>query len=338
MSQGIPPVAQLTQLLFGYMISQSISVAAKLGVADLLKDGPLPAEALAEKTGTHAGALYRLLRALASAGIFAEDEAGRFQLTPMAESLRSDAPGSLRHWAIYSGAEFHQRVWQELEYSVKTGKPAIEKISGGKEAFEWLTEHPAEAQIFNNAMTSMSQSASQAIVAAYDFSGITKLCDVGGGHGFLLSSILKVHPKMKGVLIDLPFVVSGASALIEAQGVADRIEVVGGSFFDSVPAGCDAYILKSVIHDWSDERSLTILRNCHQVMSKGHKLFLVEMVLPEGNVPSLGKLVDLEMLLHLHSHERTERQYRTLLEGAGFELKRVMPTPSPYSVIEATRV
>ncbi|HXG68578.1 MAG TPA: methyltransferase [Blastocatellia bacterium] len=335
--EEISPSTQLTQMLFGFMSSQAIVVAAKFGIADLLKDRPKSAEQLAQATGLHPRALYRLMRALASVGIFAEDDDRRFRLTPLAEPLRRDAPGNLRDFIIFMGADFHWEVWGNLAYSVQTGKPAFEHIHG-KPVFDYLPEHPDHAQIFNDAMTSFSAAASEPIVNAYNFSEIAKIVDVGGGHGFLLATILRKYPQMQGVLYDAPHVIAGAQELIEVQGVSDRCEMVSGDFFASVPEGGDAYIMKHIIHDWEDEKAIRILRNCYRVMNAGGRVLVVEMVIPEGNAPSPGKFLDLEMLLFLHSHERTEAEYRALYEQAGFKLTRIVPTQSPYSVIEGVRV
>jgi hypothetical protein len=329
--------AQLLSMIFAYMTSQAISVAAKLGVADLVAKGAKTADQLAQTTGVKRRPLYRLLRALASVGIFAEDEAGRFALTPLAEPLRGDAPDSLRDFAIFMGADWHWRAWSDLSYSTQTGQPAFERIYG-KAYFDYLAENPEPARVFNDAMTSFSASVSAAVIDAYDFTGITKLVDVGGGHGLLLGSILEKYPQMKGVLFEAPFVAEGAGDAIKERGLAGRCEVVGGDFFASVPTGGDAYIMKHIVHDWDDERALTILQNCHRAMIDNGKLLVVEMVIPDGNAPSLGKFLDLEMLLLLHSYERTEAEYRALFKRAGFRLTRIVPTRMPHSVIEAVRV
>jgi len=324
-------------MIFGFMTSQAISVAARLGVADLLVDGAKSADELAQATGAQPRPLYRILRALASVGIFSEDASGRFRLTPLAEPLRVDAPDSLRGLAIFFGAEFHWRVWSDLVFSAQSGQPGFERIYG-KAYFDYLAENPEPAQVFNDAMTSFSASVSTAVVNAYDFTGISRLVDIGGGHGLLLASILEKYPQMRGVLFDAPSVVDGAKGVIEAHGAGGRCEAIGGDFFASVPSGGDAYIMKHIIHDWEDERALTILRNCHQAMTEKGKLLVVEMVIPEGNAPSLGKFLDLEMLMFLHSYERTEAEYQVLFERAGFKLTRIVPTPSPHSVIEAVRI
>jgi SAM-dependent methyltransferase len=332
-----PPSAQLMQMIFGFMISQAVSVAASLGIADLLKDGPRDVEDLARRAGVHGGALYRLLRALASVGVFAEEEERRFRSTPLAEPLRADAPDTLRDFSIFFGADFHLRVWGELLYSVKHGQPAFNHLHNS-EVFEYLAQHPAHAEVFNSGMTSLSASVSDPIVSAYDFSGIARLADIGGGHGYLLSTILKHYPAMTGVLYDAQAVISGAANVLKRQGVERRCEFVAGDFFESVPRACDAYIMKHIIHDWEDDKSLKILRNCHRAMNPKGRLLVVEMVVPEGNAPSPSKFLDLEMLLFLHSLERTEKEYRALFTEAGFELTRVVPTPTPYSIVEGVRI
>jgi hypothetical protein len=336
-SEDAPPSAQLLQMIFSFMTSQAISSVAKLGIADLLASGPKSTDELARATGVKVRPLYRILRALASVGVFSQDDGGNFRLTPVGEPLRSDAADSLRGFSIFLGSDWHWRVWSELGYSAQTGQPAFEKIYG-KPFFKYLAENPEPARIFDNAMTSFSASVGAAVIDAYDFTGIKKLVDVGGGHGLLLASILEKYPRMTGVVFDAPAVVEGAKDLIKGRGVDGRCQTAGGDFFTSVPAGGDAYIMKHIIHDWEDERALIILKNCHRAMTEDGKLLVVEMVIPEGNAPSLGKFLDLEMLLFLHSYERTEAEYRALFERAGFRLTRIVPTGMPHSVIEAVRV
>ena len=335
--QEVPPAARLMEMIFSPIPAQALSVAAKLGVADLLTDQAKSADELAPALGVKARPLYRLLRALASIGVFVEDASGRFHLTPLAEPLRSDAADSVRSFAIYFGADWHRRVYSELGYSVQTGQPAFEKIYG-KPFFDYLAENPEPAKDFNDAMTSSSASDSAAVVNAYDFTGINRLVDVGGGHGALLAAILANNPQMNGVLFDAPSVVAGAGDIIAAHGVSQRCEVVGGDFFASVPTGGDAYIMRHIIHDWDDERALTILKNCHQAMTENGRLLVVEIVITEGNTPSLGKFLDLAMLVLVNSFERTAAEYSTLFAQAGFKLTRIVPTPSPHSVIEAVPV
>ena len=335
-SQPAPLSAQLLEMIFGFALSRSIAVAAQFGVADLLKDGPKNVDELAQAIGAHPRSLYRLLRALAGAGIFAEEADGRFTLTPLSELLRSDAPESLRAFAAMMANEVNFQTWAQLPYSIQTGKPTFPH-KFGMQWFAWLEQNPAEGKVFHDAMTSLSAGAVAAVVSAYDFSGINKLVDVGGGHGLLLASILSKYPNMKGVLYDAPSVITGAKDVLAAHGVADRCETVGGDFFQSAPVGGDAYILKHIIHDWSDEDCLTILSHCRAGITAGGKVLIVEMVIPERNVPAVSKSLDLEMLLFLTGRERTEAEYRALLERAGFELTSIVPTPSTYSVIEGVR-
>lgn len=329
------PHQQLDRIISGYWISQAVYAAAKFGIADLLHAGPLTAEQLAEATSTHPGALYRLLRALASVGIFAEDEQNRFALTSLAEPLRSDATQSKRALALMMGDEqFH--AWSEIEHSIRTGRTAFEKVYG-QPIFDYLARHPEKARIFDEAMTGIHGRESQALIDGYDFAGIDLLADLGGGNGSQLAAVLQQHSGMRGILFDLPHVIERARPNIEAAGVADRCELVGGSFFESVPGGAGAYLMRHIIHDWDDEQSLAILRTCHEAMAADSKLLLVESVIPPGNEPFGGKLLDLVMLLVPGGKERTAEEYRSLLAQARFELKRIVPTDSEISIIEAVK-
>jgi hypothetical protein len=324
------------EMIFGFTVSRAIAVAAQLRLADLIKDGPKSADELAGDVGAHPRALYRVLRALSGAGVFAEDADGRFGLTPLSQHLCSDDPESLRGFAAMMAGGVIFETWADLPYSVETEKPVFPH-KFGMPWFAWLEQNPAEGKVFNDAMTSLSASAVSAVVGAYDFSGIGKLVDVGGGHGLLLASVLSKYPDMRGVLYDEPKVVQGAGEVLAAHGVADRCEALGGDFFRSVPAGGDAYMLKHIIHDWSDEECLTILGHCHAGVKAGGRVLIVEMVIPERNVPAVSKFLDLIMLTFLTGRERTEAEYRDLLDRAGFELTSIVPTPSPYSVIEGVR-
>jgi hypothetical protein len=302
----------------------------------LLAEKPQSVAELAAATKTHEQALYRVLRSLASVGVFTETDTRVFANTAYSEPLRSDAPNSMRNGAIFMGADWHWKVWGEALYSVKTGKPAWGHTHG-KEVFDYFPEHPEHAAIFNNAMTDMSMGTAPVVVEAYDFSGIETLADIAGGHGYLLAQILKANDKLKGVLFDMPQVIEGAPALLEKEGVLeDRVEHVSGDFFTSVPSA-DAYIMKHIIHDWDDERSIAILKNIHSAMNGDGKVLIVETVVPEGNEPHYSKLLDLEMLVSPGGAERTAAEYRELLARAGFELKRIIPTRSPFSIIEAVK-
>ncbi len=334
--QSVPPEAFLTQLALGALMSQAVCVAAKLGVADLLAEKPRTVAELAVATQTNARALYRVLRSLASVGIFEETDPKVFALTPLAEPLRSDAPNSVRNGMIFMGEEWHWRVWGEMLYSVRTGKPAWGHIHGG-EVFDYFGANPAQAEIFNRAMTDMSVATAPAIVEAYDFSGIGTIADIAGGHGYLLSQVLKANPNTKGVLFDMQSVIDGAGQLLEREGVSERVEKVSGDFFARVPAAADAYVLKHIIHDWDDERAVMILRNINEAMKRDGKVLIIEVVVPEGNEPHFSKLMDLEMLASPGGVERTAKEYRELLAAGGLRLTRIIPTKSPFSIIEAVR-
>jgi len=335
-AQPLPPEAFLTQMAFGAMMTQALYVAARLKVADLLAEKPQTISELAAATNTHERSLYRLMRSLASAGVFEETEPKVFALTPYAEPLRSDVPNSMRNGAIFMGEEWHWRVWGDMLHSVQTGKPAWGHVHGA-EVFDYFADNPRQAEIFNNAMTDMSVGTAPVVVEAYDFSGIKTLTDIAGGHGYLLARVLKANPGVKGILFDVAPVIEGASALLEEEGVAARVEKVSGDFFASVPKDADAYMMKHIIHDWDDERAIKILQNINQAMSEDGKVLIIETVVPEGNEPHYSKLLDLEMLTSPGGCERTAGEYRELLAAAGLRLTRIVPTKSPFSIIEAVR-
>jgi ubiquinone/menaquinone biosynthesis C-methylase UbiE len=326
---------QLDQMISGYWISQSIYAAAKFGIADHLKDGPKTVEELARATATNPDALYRLLRALASVGIFSEGDARQFSLTSLAEPLRSDIAGSKHALALMMGDE-QFRAWAEIEYSIRTGRIAFDRVFG-KPAFDYLAEHPDKARIFDAAMVGVHGREANAILNAYDFSGIGAVADIGGGNGSQLTAILKKHTQMKGILFDLPHVIERAKERIQAAGLLDRCKLVGGSFFDAVPEGADAYLMRHIIHDWDDEKCLTILRNCHRAMRPESKLLVIESVIPPGNEPFIGKFLDLHMLLIPGGKERTEDEYRALYVRAGFKLTRVVATGTEVSIVEGKK-
>ncbi len=332
----LPPDAILMQMLFGAQMQRSVCLAARLGVPDLLAERAQTAEELAAKTGTHAQSLYRLLRTLASIGVFAENAEKKFELTPISALLRSDVPNSVRDFAVMMGEGWIWQAWGELPYSVKTGGVAHEKAQG-MGSFEFFQKNAEAGKIFNAAMTNFTRAVIPAVVEAYDFSGINRLVDVAGGHGLLLAGILKANPHLQGVLFDLPFVIEGAGELLDKEGVGDRVELVSGNFFESVPAGADAYMMKHIVHDWDDESSIKILKNIRSAMSVNGKVLIIEMVVTEGNMPSPSKALDILMLVMEGGKERTEEEYRRLLEASGFNLTRIVPTKSPYSVIEGER-
>lgn len=330
-----PSPEALLQMTTGHWISQAIYAAAKLGIADLVKDGPKLCEELAQATEVHPHRLYRLLRALASVGVFREEEDGRFGLTPLAEYLQTGVPGSLRALVIMR-SELQYQAWGEVLHSLKTGETAFNRVFG-QELFPYLTQHPRAAAVFEEAMTTYTTQVAATVVAAYDFSQFGTLVDVGGGYGTLLTAILQAHPAPRGVLFDLPHVVQAAQQRLAAAGLTERCAIQAGDFFEAVPSGGDAYLVKWIIHDWDDERSIVLLKNCHRAMTRHSKLLVVEAVIPPGNTSFFHKWMDLTMLVMLGGRERTEAEYHALFEAAGFKLTQITPTTSEMSVLEGVR-
>jgi hypothetical protein len=332
-----PPHVVILEIVTGYFPPQAIFVAAKLGLADLLQSGPKTAEELAQSTGAHASALYRLLRACASIGVFKELPDGRFDLTPLAKTLQTGAPNSMREMVLMNGSPVLWRTWGELYQSVQTGEAVFPQLFGAG-LFEYFARNRQEGEVFDRAMMNFSELAGAGLVNAYKFNGVHRLVDVGGGTGMLLAMILRANPAMTGVLFDLPQVAESAPALLAAQGVAGRCEIVGGSFFESVPPGADAYLMKNVLHDWDDERATQILKTCLNAMPASAKLMIFDMIIPPGNGPFFGKFLDLaELLYETGGRERTAEEFRELLAGAGFRLMRIIPTASPLSILEAVK-
>jgi hypothetical protein len=330
------PAQHLLQLSFGYVMSSALWVAAELGVADLLANGARPVAELASQTATNEDALYRVLRLLAMAGIFTETQPRHFGLTPPAELLSSKARRSLRDTVLWLADPFHFRIAGDLLHSVKTGQPTVEHVTG-KPAFEYFPTDQVENERFNNAMTNLSAMAIPTVLEVYDFSPFSTVVDVAGGHGYLLCEILRKYPKLRGVLVDLDHVVSGGQKRIADLGLTQRCPAEVGDFFQSVPEGGDCYVMKSIIHDWDDERALVILGHCRRALhgKPNGRLILLEMVVPPGDQPHPVKVIDIEMLFFPGGRERTEGEYRELLAKAGFRLTRIIPTKSPFSVIEA---
>lgn len=326
----------MNRMITGYWSTQALYVAAKLGIADLLIEGPRSCDELAKATNVHAPSLYRLLRALASIGVFADDGTGRFTLTPLAECLRSDVPGSQRALAIMSGEE-HFKAWGELLYSVQTGQIAFDKLYG-MPVFDFLSQNVEQAKVFDAAMVGVHGRESAAIADACDFSAFAVLADIGGGNGSLLTTILNRCSSLQGILFDLPGVTERARAGLDAAGLANRIQIIGGSFFESVPAGADAYIMRHIIHDWDDEKATTILRHVHHAMSDNGRLLVVEGVIPPGNEPCFGKFLDLTMLTIPGGKERTEKEFQALFQTTGFQLTRCIPTNAGVSIIEGKKL
>jgi SAM-dependent methyltransferase len=330
------PQMSLDEMVNGARYTQLLYVAAKLGIADLLKNGPRSPDDLAQSIGANRRNLYRVLRALASLGVFAENRDGKFELTAKAEPLQSDVPGSLRATAIIYGEEWLYRPWGGLLDNVKADKPAFDRIFH-MGFWEYLASNPEAGKAFDQAMTSRSARELTAVLSAYDFSSISKIVDVGGGQGQLISAILKANPDMRGILFDLPSVIEGSRGLLESEGVRDRCELVGGSFFESVPAGGDAYILQAVLHNWNDSNATVILQNCRRAMGDNGRLLIVDNVLSTGNESSPSKITNINMMVTLGALERTESEFRALLDAAGFRLTKVIPTQA-RSIIEGEPV
>lgn len=331
----MPPELSLTDQLramaSGAWVTQMIHVAAELGVADQLTDGERDCAELAAACGADADSLFRLLRGLASLGLFQESAPRRFGLTPLAELLRDDHPQSLRQFARMLGDE-HYLSWNDLLHSVRTGENAF-RHGHGLSVFEWYQQNPRRAEIFDGAMTDFSRDETEAMLAAFDFSGITHLVDVGGGRGELLKRVLQANGQLRGTLFDQPQVVAGAA--IQPQ-LAERMHVQGGDFFTEAPSGADAYLLKHILHDWDDEACRTILGHIRTAMAPDARVLIVEQVIPAGNAPFPGKLLDLNMLVMSEGgRERTAEEYTQLLASAGLRLIRIVPTASPVSVVEA---
>jgi hypothetical protein len=335
--------AMLMPLINGFMAARVVHVAAELGIADLLAAGAKSTETLAGEAGANVPALHRLLRALASLGVIDELEPGRFALNEMGEQLRGGVPDSVRNLALMFGSERVWRSWGELRHSILTGTPAFRHVFG-VEAFEFLARDPKQAAVFNEAMAEITRQVAKDLVTAYDFASFSKIVDVGGGNGTLIATILDSAPKLRGILFDSSSGSAEASEQLRTRGVLERCEVIAGDFFHSVPKGGDAYILKNIIHDWDDERSATILKNCRNAISAGGKLLLVERVMPARIDASAGHqrwtMLDMHMLVMLGGRERTEEEFRSLLATVNFELKRtlLLQGATGYSVIEATPV
>ena len=335
LQQKTDPAQLLMQLSTGYMASACIQVATKLKMPDLLAHGPRPIHELAATAGANEDRLYRVLRVLASLGVFHESAPRTFALTPAADGLRSDVPNSFRDMALWITSPFHFRVYSEMLHSVKTGEITIEHVYG-KPVFEFFPQNPEISELFNNGMTCLSKVVTPALLEAYDFSGIHTLMDVAGGHGALLGAILNKYPEMRGILIDLEHVIEGAKRLPQNQALSTRCQFLAADFFAEVPSGADAIIMKHIIHDWEDDKAGTILRNCCKALAgkPNARILLVESVLPEGNEPHPGKFIDLEMFVFPGGRERTEREFRKLFESAGLRLTRVIPMKAPLWLIE----
>ena len=332
------PHETMLSMLTMHWVSQMLFCVAKLGVADALADKPLAPDAIAKRVGAQAAFLRRVLRALASVGVFSEDARGRFRLTPLAQTLRSDRAGSLRDFALMIDDDYNWQSWTALPHALETGANAFERTHG-MPIFAYLQQHAEKERAFAASMASISGTENAAVARAYAFGRFARLVDVGGAHGHLLATILRRHKKLRGVLFDQPQVVARAAetGFISAPDVRERCEVASGSFFEAVPAGADGYIMKYIIHDWDDEKSMRILGHCRDAMTPEGRVLVVDHVIPQGNAASWAKLLDVNMLVGPGGQERTREEFRALFARVGLRLARVIPTASPLCILEGVR-
>jgi hypothetical protein len=337
------PESAMRNLIAGYWVSRLIYVAARLGIADLLSTGPRTAESMAAATGVKPRGLYRMLRTLASYGVFEELKGRRFKLTPLGKTLRADVPGSMRGFALMLVEKHVWDSWEQLLYAVQTGELPFDRTFG-MPFYRYLEQHPDDLRVFGEAMTSLSGIENPAVAAVfqktYKPSLVHAIVDVAGGHGSLLATILKANPKLKGVLFDVPPVIARAERepYVTAAGIAARCTLVPGDFFASVPAGGDVYLLKYILHNWDDERCLTILSNVRSAMNKKGRVLVADPVISPGKGQEWAKLLDIQMMVVVKGAERTKAEFASLFKKAGLKLVRLTPTASPLSVVEAVRV
>ncbi|MDD2735390.1 MAG: methyltransferase [Desulfuromonadaceae bacterium] len=335
--EALPPHARLIQMGTAYWVSKVVYAAAKLGLADHLAAGHRSAAELVGTTCTEVSSLHRLMRSLASLGILTEGDSQRFGLTVMGEALRTGALGSARSTVLTLGSPWCVGAFEQIMHSLETGGAGFEKAMG-MTIFDYLGQSPEDAALFSDTMVGFHGAEPLAVVAAYDFTGFANVVDVGGATGNMLAAILSRHTGLRGVLFDMPHVVGAAHALLKERNVEERVSIETGDFFNLVPSGGDVYLLSHIIHDWNDEQCLIILGNCRKAMKPSSRLLIVEMVLPNGDIPHPGKVTDIVMLVLSGGRERTEAEYAALLNMAGFHLVRVVPTESAVSVVEAVLV
>lgn len=332
MENNLPPNIAITQMIFGYVTTKAIHVAAKLNIADLITaHGPMDSNELEHSTGANSGAIFRLLRALASSGIFMEGENGKFSLTPLAECLKEDSPTSVKAMALSAGSLFY-KTFNEFLFAVENGGGGWVKALGAP-PFEYLRDHPEEGKIFDRMMTDIHGGETQPMVENYDFSVFKTVIDIGGGNGDVISAVLHKNPETKGLLFDLPEVILRSTENITSAGLNERCQLMAGNFFESVTSGGDAYILRHIIHDWSDEDAVRILTNCRKAMNPGGKILVVEAVIPRGNEPHPFKWLDLTMLM-IGGKERTEEQFDYVFMKAGLKLMRIIPVTPAICIVE----
>jgi ubiquinone/menaquinone biosynthesis C-methylase UbiE len=333
--QQLPPQLAMIQMATSFWVPLAIHTAAKWRVADFLEDGPKTAAELAHATGTQEDTLRRLLRSLSSLGVFAELDDGRYAQTPMSQTLRSEAPGSLRDFMLMVCSDWYWRAWGQLPHAIQTAQPGFNQVFG-QPVFEYLSQHPEDATVFNRAMTGFSSmSGAEVAPERYDFSGVKTVIDVAGGHGSFLARVLKANPHLQGGLFDQPAVIAEARGMLAGSGVAGRCTLLEGDFFQAVPEGYDVYMMKMVIHDWPDSQALRILGNCRAAMRPGARLLLIEELMPERAVPGPHHFIDLAMLTLLGSKVRTVKEFQQLLAQAGFELTRTLDLVHGFAILEA---
>jgi trans-aconitate methyltransferase len=330
------PDQLIRRMTTAFQMTQLVHVAAKLRIADHLASGPKPVAELAAASGSHADSLYRVLRTLAGYGVFVEEDGQRFRLTPAAELLRSDVPNSMRAAAEARGEDWMWRSWGALTESVKTGKTGFDLVYG-KNTFDWLAEHPAAARLYDEFQAALTRRSAAAVASVYDFSSARVIADIGGGSGTLLAAVLERNPNARGILFDLPHVVEAGKKTLPAA-ISRRCEFVGGDFFKAVPRGADAYLLKAILHDWDQEKCRTILGRIREAMAPSAKLLVVEDLVCGPNVPCEAKLGDVNMLVRTGGRNRTEKEYRDLLQSGGFQVTRVLPTLGDLALLESNAV
>lgn len=333
--EQLPPPARVMQMITGHWVSQLVGSLCRLAIPDALAEKPLTSAVIAKRCGSNSDATYRILRAATGLGLLKEILPDTFELTPLGDVLKSNVPGSLRDFSIAETDHGHWMAWGSCIDAVMTGERAAPKALG-KEIFEWYEEHPQEAAVFGDAMTNLAVMVSGEVATVCNFSKAKKIVDVGGSHGTLLAAVLKKNPGTSGIVIDLPNVIGRARQALEADGLGGRAEAIGGDFFVDVPEG-DVYLLKQILHDWNDDQCRTILANCARRLVGGGRTYIVEMVIPDDNSPSFASMMDLNMMVMLPGRERTLKEYKALLDASGLKFERVIPTHSPFQIIEASK-
>lgn len=335
--QAPPGVAEMRRHITGFSVTIAVSAVAELGIPDHLAAGPKSTAELARLCGAHESFLRRVLRYLASEGVFEELPSDVFALTERSHWLRSNVPGSLRPRAVFTGNAMSWTAWGNLLACLKAGTSAFH-VAFGEDIFDYLKHEPDAAATFNAFMAGQTAASVEAVLTAYDFAGCREVADIGGGRGALIAGILRADAKRRGILFDMPDVIATAGPLLEQAGVADRCKLVGGSFFDGVTAGADLYVLKFILHDWPDEKCVLLLQNCRQAMTEGGRVLIVEHVIPEDGGPHIAKFMDINMLVNTEGRERTRREFEQLLASAGLQLRHLVPTSIGLCVLECVAV